>query len=120
MASLINYWKLCLDVSGRTSRKEYFAQMITWVLMPALVFGAILPFISGNGENIEGMLDQFKIVIFVLALPLFTAAVRRLNDAGYHSMWWLIIASLIPYIGIAFNIYLFILTLKPSAGNRAS
>jgi uncharacterized membrane protein YhaH (DUF805 family) len=120
MATITNYWRLCLDVSGRTPRREYFTQMIIWVLMPALVFGAILPFISENGENVEGMLDQFKIAIFVLALPLFTAAVRRLNDAGRHSMWWLIIASLIPYVGIAFNVYLFILTLKPSAANKVS
>lgn len=105
--------------SGRASRAEfwwlYLAYVIVWFALAILAFVAGLP---GSTQDIDGTLEPgpgfipFAVIMVLLMfgsiVPSIALTVRRLHDANFSGLFFLL--SFIPYAG---SLVVFILTLLP-------
>ena len=97
-------WKICLskitDFSGRASRSEfwkfYLSFFVLYFLILAIIFMVI---VSANPYISDGALDALATILAIPAgLITLSATVRRLHDTNKSG--WLILISLIPFIGL--------------------
>ncbi|HXK52365.1 DUF805 domain-containing protein [Candidatus Nomurabacteria bacterium] len=111
----ITVLKKYADFSGRAGRSEYWMfQLINVGIYFALAF------VMGVSSNINTNLGAiFSIVyyvyMFAVLIPSIAVSVRRLHDTNKSG--WLLLLSLIPFIG---GIIVFVFTVLPSdAGPNA-
>lgn len=110
--------------SGRASRSEYWWFQLFYLLVfvgIALIFvaaGVFNGFNPNTGEiNLGGAayvaIALAVIVSLAMILPLISVVVRRFHDRNLSGWWYLggIVASMIPFVGIAVSIAIFVITL---------
>lgn len=120
--------KRYLDFSGRSRRKEYwsFALLIFIVVMVlvALMFAGGFPMMALDNPAAmpaspsalfwvgAGLLGLFWLAIII---PSIAVVVRRLHDRDLSGWWYLgvIVASMIPFVGILASLALLVLMLLP-------
>ncbi len=95
MDMLKNWNKL----NGVMNRRTYWSALLT-----ALVILAVLIWF---GEKIPGLNILVKGFLLLMAVPYFTATVRRLHDVDKSA--WNLLFLLIPVVGF-FGIFLFLIT----------
>jgi uncharacterized membrane protein YhaH (DUF805 family) len=97
MENIINAFKNYAIFHGRANRKEYwyFAIFTIVVYIPVV---AIERLTGDTNHTLE------LIIAAIFFLPLLSASVRRLHDAGING--WMILVDFIPYIGIIAHIIL--------------
>lgn len=81
--------------SGRASRPEFWWFAPLGLAVPTAVVAALAPFLT-----IKPQIVIAALVWAVLALPFWSAASRRLHDAG-RSGWWMIALALPAIYSIA-------------------
>jgi uncharacterized membrane protein YhaH (DUF805 family) len=107
--------------SGRASRSEYWwVAAFFFIAYGALglligVIGSATATVGADGKSEPGgAIIPFAVIIFVLFLgsivPSIAVAIRRLHDAGFSGLIYLI--TLVPYLG---SFVLFILYMLPSS-----
>lgn len=112
--------KTCLtakyaDFKGRASRSEFwwFYLFVCLVLFIFALVTILLMLLETSTLN-NVCFALLTLVMVALMLPMLSAMVRRLHDAG-KSGWWYFI-SIIPWIG---NLILLVLLLMPSIAQEA-
>ena len=114
MRNYFDGWHRCCSWGGKTTRAEFW----TFNIVNTLLIGLIL-ILYRNGLIFEvdtsiRLLDSLlNFIIFLIPIPLFSATicslVRRLRDAGYSSLFMLLL--FVPVVGL---IVLLVLCLVPS------
>ena len=95
MDMLKNWGKL----RGTLERRTYWSALLT-----ALVILAVLLWF---GEKIPGLNILVKAFLLLMAVPYFTATVRRLHDVDKSA--WNLLFLMIPVVGF-FGIFLFLIS----------
>lgn len=90
------------DFSGKATRKQFWLYVLFYVIV-FIILGLVLGFLGKTGNVI------YYLCVLAMLLPNLGIAARRLRDGGFSP--WLLLLSLIPFIGA---IILFILYLLPS------
>ena len=117
------FWKGYVDFKGRSTRSDYWLNVIAQYLVFLFFCSLLLPIMILGGDPatytstpysfqmilIYIVLFAFGIYMLALLIPSIAIMVRRLRDAGYH--WALIFLALVPYLG---GFIIFILTLQPT------
>lgn len=107
MRSVKNIVLNTFNLKGTTSRKEYWIYIITYYIS-FMIISLILGAISGryirlnNIEPLGSMFTEVYTYFPILLIPMISATVRRLRDAGL-SVWFVFI----PIVNV-------LLCLKPS------
>ncbi|MGB1211499.1 MAG: DUF805 domain-containing protein [Lacinutrix venerupis] len=103
MKDIIEIFKETFNYKGKTGRKEYWTYFIL-IFVVFNIFILSIPFglleawylksnnIEPNGLNFRGIRSVINLVFFI---PLISATVRRLRDAGV-SVWF----TLIPVLNL--------------------
>ena len=100
------------EVSGRSTRTQYFVFQITLVVV--LIAAIYLDYrISGRPPSREALGFLTLFVIFFHAVPGVTVTVRRLHDSGRSGWWYLI--GFVPIIGGIWLLVLMFLGPTPEA-----
>lgn len=102
------------DFHGRARRKEYWSYTLFYllILMGIALVGALIDGAAGNlGPNGVPIVMSILLVIFYFGTVIPTLAVlaRRMHDLNITA--WIILISLVPYIG---SLILLILCLLPT------
>ncbi|MBR4862879.1 MAG: DUF805 domain-containing protein [Firmicutes bacterium] len=93
---ILKNWK---QMHGTTDRRTYWSALLT-----ALVILAVLIWF---GEKIPGLNILVKGFLLLMAVPFFTATIRRLHDVDKSA--WNLLFLMIPVVGF-FGIFLFLIT----------
>lgn len=118
--------------SGRASRSEYWYSFLFLLVVELVFFGLIfgLGFSAGLVEDFAtgslsglmiALLVAFAIFFLAVLFPMIAVTVRRFHDRNMSGWWYLGISilSMIPYVGIAASIGLFvIMVLKGTPGDN--
>jgi uncharacterized membrane protein YhaH (DUF805 family) len=104
-------WKRIGEISGRSSRREYWTFiLVNYLVFACLAFASVLLFLP---DDIDSRVTAIRIaagICFVaLLISTLSIRIRRLHDTG-RSGWWILI-GLVPYVGA---LALFIITLLES------
>lgn len=114
MVSLLKiYWKAfrkTFDFSGTASRKEYW----TFSLVNAGIFllVTIIGMTSVRGFVISMLF--FMLFFFIQFIPSISITIRRLYDAGYSALWFLLV--FVPVGGII--LFFFLIEPTKIEGNK--
>jgi uncharacterized membrane protein YhaH (DUF805 family) len=105
-----SFWRKSFDYKGRTERADFWLAVgaNAIVIIAVLALGALLVGLWGDSAT-AGPIAFLVIYSLAAILPNISIQARRLRDAGFSP--WLLLLSLIPYIG---GIILFIMYLQPS------
>ena len=95
----INMIKNWNQLRGTMDRRTYWSALLT-----ALVILAVLIWFA---EKIPGLNILVKGFLFLMAIPFFTATVRRLHDVDKPA--WNLFFLMIPVVGF-FGIFLFLIS----------
>lgn len=115
MTGMITPLRRYADFQGRSSRSEYWMfvlfQMLLYVIPVTLMIGGLAP--GGADHSKPGFaftLGMFFIFLLVIGLfiPNLAVQVRRLHDQDKSG--WLLLISLIPYLG---GLVMFVFMLLP-------
>lgn len=122
MMSFVEAINTCLfkkyaTIKGRASRAEFWwLQLLQDICLLLFLLSIVIPDIgrSGNNEVLECigviMTLALGIILCALIIPGFSVQIRRLHDTG--NTGWILLWTLIPYVGILGNFYIFWLYLK--------
>jgi uncharacterized membrane protein YhaH (DUF805 family) len=137
MEWMILPFKRYADFTGRSRRREFWMFQLLNLIVGAVLIGPLLvsaitaSVAAGNGPGAEeavaeaisagGLgLSTIGVVIYGLYaiasfIPGIAVAVRRLHDRDMSGWWYLglIVASVIPLVGLAASIALFVLMVLP-------
>jgi len=120
-------WRKYTDFTGRASRSEYwFAYLWAMILMfgSYLVLGILMGVMAALASNagrgagtgfgiVAGILGLLLLAAWVLiVIPLISAGVRRLHDAGYPGTYYLL--GLIPFVGGILLLVFLVMDSKPA------
>ena len=97
-----NFFKGYVDLTGRSTRSEYWWIWLTNILLLIPLYSAYFNAIFSEGEEgaflaLGGLAIVYMIFGLALILPMLALTVRRLRDAGFH--WALIFVHFIPVVG---------------------
>lgn len=118
MDLILRPWRHYTDFQGRSTRREYFLfslQLIVGFVLLILLMGAgaILSDPSAFGEIGIGSGLVLFLLWLVSFVPGLAVGVRRLHDSGKSG--WLLLLSLLPYLG---GLILLVLMLLPPDAHR--
>ena len=109
------FWLKSFDFKGKTNRQQFWlvsALNVIIILILASIAVA-LGMLYGNSAITIPVALAF-VYAFATIVPSISIQVRRLRDAGLSP--WLIVCSLIPYVG---GLILFVMALLPSKRSDA-
>lgn len=109
--------------SGRASRSEFFLWFL-WMFLSGVMCSVLILLLSGVVHQFQRPPEQsilFAIgILFILYLvPTLSVTVRRLHDSGRSALHLVkILLGFIPYLGLIFQVWLFVLMCYPSDGDN--
>lgn len=86
------------DFSGRSCRKEFWLYLLGYTVLLfacAILTGVLNLMHVAGGQKAVGFV--FIVLVVALLIPTIAVQVRRLHDQGRTG--WLILLSIIPYLG---------------------
>jgi uncharacterized membrane protein YhaH (DUF805 family) len=95
--SYIFFWKDCLKLKGRISRRDFWVTALSNVIVLAIAVSAIA---LAPASKMISMLLGFYII--GMGLASLTLQIRRIRDTGFSP--WLALLVLVPYVGSIFMI----------------
>lgn len=110
-------WKKWFQVSGRSSRREYWTFFLVNLLVFVCVAVATTVFFA-NGDidsRVTAIRLSAGLCVLIIFIATLTCKIRRLHDTG-KSGWW-ILFSLGPYLG-SFVILIFTLLNSDAGPNK--
>lgn len=112
MEILLRPWRHYADFAGRSTRREYWFFTVTWwggMVLCYAMMGLILGASSGwtfEDNGMSGAAIPFVIILAILALagiiPSWAVSIRRIHDMDQSG--WLVLLTLIPYLGFLFSL----------------
>lgn len=102
-------------ITGRLSRHSFFMAYVPCTIISTILANIVSHIVSASFEaDASAFIEPLTVFILLLCyLPLFSAIIRRLHDAG-RSGWWL----LLHFIPIAHLIILYFLASPSSESTR--
>ena len=111
------------DFHGRATRKEYWGTLLFWFLflIAATLIGVAIDGAAGNlassspGGKPAPVITIIAVVLWVLFsfIPNLAILARRFHDIGMSG--WLILVTMIPYVGWLFHLVCCLLPSQPDA-----
>lgn len=99
---MATYQPKVFSFAGRIGRLRYLAYSLAWGLV-ATVLSGVVGAIMGLTGSLAAMMLGFIISVAIGLVPMFTLAVRRLNDLNVRGWWSLLL--LVPLVNLAVVIY---------------
>lgn len=110
-AAFQGFWKHIFDFKGRTTRKDYFLNVLwqtVWLgvlaLLLALFSNNLLVHLSASVDNtgLSAVGVLFFVSVFAIAVPSLSLMVRHFNDIGLNYWGWKILVivlglSIMPF-----------------------
>ncbi|WP_071058641.1 DUF805 domain-containing protein [Pelistega sp. MC2] len=106
----IEGWRKYFNISGRTSRRDYWFFTVMAVLVFILTYyadfflGTLIlspTAVAGQAEEPFGIINS--IYLIAILIPNLTITIRRLHDIGKSAVW--LVLLLIPFFGLLLFIY---------------
>ena len=116
------FFRRYTDFKTRSTRAEYWwvalALFVYYVIAAIVIFtfGGFDPETAELGPLGTVLLAVFGLPILGIIIPMIALVVRRFHDAGLSGWWYLglVIAGLIPVIGLLASIATLVITVLPS------
>lgn len=117
MKSYTKMWNNIFNVSGRTTRKDYWIALIMNIIIVSIA-GLLMGLINDPESFVFRLVAVITSVYgFAFAIATTTMAIRRLHDIG-KSGWWLLWCTLLNIVFFLGSIIYIVFMLTASKGDN--